>query len=225
MMTNGKLKNILKDSEKRWYLSITVSFIASLAFALYNGFLGIFKQSIWNGCISVYYILLLSARLIVLICEIKIKDKDAETKTTKRKKAFYITSIFLFLISLALIVPVSLMVLHQKKVDLDMIAGITVAAYTTYKVTIAIINYVKNKDNENLSVRQTRTINLIDAILSILTLQNTLILINYDGENQKLFILTAITSFIGIAIIIAVSIISLVRFVKENKKTKSEVTD
>lgn len=221
-MTDSKLKTILTNKEKRWLLSVAVSFVTSLAFALYNGFLGIFKQSVWNGSISVYYFLLLFVRLGVLICELKIKNKDDEIKVTNRKKTFLITSVLLFLISLALVVPVSLMVMHRKTVKLDMITGIAVATYTTYKVTLSIINYVKNKDNENLSVRQIRTINLIDAILSILTLQNTLILINNDGDNQSLFILTAISSFVGIVIIIIVSIVSLVRFLKENKKVNRD---
>lgn len=220
-MKKQTIKEIFKDKEKRWQITVAISFLASVAFAIYNGFLGIFKHSIWNGSICVYYMLLLSIKALILINENKIKNKDEIDKKIKRKKTFYTSSILLFLINVALLAPITLMVLNKKSVELSMVAGIAIATYTTYKIIISIVNYTKNRKNENLAFRQIRTINLIDAILSILTLQNTLISINGANNNKNMFILTIISSLVGISIIITLSIVSLVRCIKENKQTNS----
>ena len=193
---------------------MTISFLISIAFALYNGFLGLYKHSIWNGCICVYYLLLLSIKALILISETKLKNEDDNIKAIKRKKTFYISSVLLFLINIALFAPVTLMVLNKRSIEFGLIPAITIAAYTTYKVTLSIISYTKNRKNINLAVRQIRTINLIDSILSILTMQNALIIVN-SGSTNKLFTLTAITSFIGIVIIITLSIVLFVRCIKE----------
>lgn len=209
-----QLKDLWYNKEKRWQITMTISFLISIAFALYNGFLGLYKHSIWNGCICVYYLLLLSIKALILISETKLKNEDDNIKAIKRKKTFYISSVLLFLINIALFAPVTLMVLNKRSIEFGLIPAITIAAYTTYKVTLSIISYTKNRKNINLAVRQIRTINLIDSILSILTMQNALIIVN-SGSTNKLFTLTAITSFIGIVIIITLSIVLFVRCIKE----------
>lgn len=217
-MLKSRIKELWSNKERRWEITVTISFLISIVFALYNGFLGIYNHSIWNGSICVYYLLLLFIKALILIDEKKIKNKDENIKRIKRKKTFYISSILMFLINLSLFVPITLMIVNQKSIELDIIAGITIATYTTYKVVISIIQYTKNRKNENLAFRQIRTINLIDAILSILTLQNTLISINGANDNRIMFISSVISSFEGIVIIIALSVISLIRCVKENKQ-------
>lgn len=211
------VKTLIKDKEERQAISIGFSFLASLSFALFNGYLGIFRHSVWSGGIFVYYLLLLSVRGIIIAAEKRVRNESDEIKERSRKKTFIATSVILFLISIALVVPVSLMVLKQKEVNIGLIPAITVAAYTTYKVTFSIINYVRNRKNKNLSLRQIRTINLIDATLSVLTLQNTLIMVNGGSSDYSMTVLSAVSSLVGIIFIMALPVISIVRFVKENK--------
>lgn len=211
------IKEYFKDKNNRLNITIICSLVISFAFALFNGILGLFKYSIWNGSICVYYILLFSIKAIIIIGEQKIKEKEESQKVKIKNKTFLYSSILLFIINLALVVPIILMVLHQKEINIGLIPAITIATYTTYKVTISIINYTKNRKNANLIYRQIRTINLIDAILSVLTLQNTLILVNGGGNNHSMLVLSAISSFIGLSIIIILSIILFVRYFKEKK--------
>lgn len=215
-MSFDKIKEKLKDKETRWYISTAISFLVTMAFPIYNGFLGIYKHSIWNGSICVYYLFLVALKLVILASEKKIqKYDDEELKSSKRRKVFFVLSIIIFVMNLSLVVPISLMVLSQKEVDFGLIPAIVVATYTTYKITMAIINYIKYKNYANLAFRQLRTINLIDAVLSILTLQNTLIMVNSGSVSGEMFTLTAITSFAGISIIMAVTIVSIVRVSKQ----------
>lgn len=62
-------------------------------------------------------------------------------------------------------------------------------------------------------IRELRAINLIDALVSILTLQNTLIMVNTEaGEQDRMFTLSAISSA---AIYLLIVIITLRLFLGE----------
>lgn len=156
------------------------SFGMTILFALYNGFLGIYQFSIWHGSIGIYYLLLAGIRGIILLTEKNIKTKSKKEKTKRRKQAFALSAAMLLLLNVALICPIVLMVKFEKPVNLSLIPAIAMAAYTTYKVTIASVNIYKQKrrKNSNFLIAELRDINFIDALVSVLTLQNTLIMVN-----------------------------------------------
>ena len=115
------------------------------------------------------------------------------------------------ILNLSLIIPVSLMVRQQKPVNLTLIPAIAMAAYTTYKIIMASVNLKRRKRSSDSLVRLLRTINFIDALVSILTLQNTLIMVNSNGEDTALLPLTAATSA---AVFLAVVLLSVAAMIK-----------
>lgn len=212
------VKEFFAKKENRAKTALICSFVATFAFAVFNGALGIVKKSVWNGSICVYYFALLLIKGLIIFTELRSKNSEEEYKRVLRQKTFIITTVLLFFIDLALIAPITLMVLNKKEVDMGMIPSIAIATYTTYKVIYSIIKYKSAGKNPDLTARQLRTINLVDAILSVLTLQNTLIFINDKSQTRNLTVLTAISSFIGLAVIVALSVCSLARFIKDNKE-------
>lgn len=186
--------------------SSTVSLCITTLFALYHGFLGLALSSIWHGSICVFYLLLVAIRGIILLTEYKIKSKSEKEKHQRRQKIFYATSALLFLLNLALILPISLMVRLQKPINIGKIPAIAMAAYTTCKITTAIIHMRKRRVHHVL-IRELRTINLIDALVSILTLQNTLIMVNANaGGGNNMLTLSAISSAAIYLLIIGITV-------------------
>lgn len=208
------MKNIIdriKNDEKyRIYLSFIISMIISFIFSIYNLYLGIFHSLIWNLCISFYYILLLCIRFILFFNNYINKSRSEYEVKKSRFITFIITSICLLLLNLVLIAPAILMVQGQKEVNMTLIPSIALAAYTTYKITLAIIKFKKYKSSDNLVLRQMRLIKLIDALVSILTLQNTLILVNggMSSDMVSLSMSTTITILAFIALLIIISFIN-----------------
>ena len=99
-----------------------------------------------------------------------------------------------------------------------LIPAIATAAYATWKITAAVINFHRRGRSPDLLVRQLRTISLIDALVSVLTLQNTLIMVNSGDGGRSMLTLTAISSaaiFLGI---IALSIVNLFQGRKATNK-------
>lgn len=206
-----------KDFNFKTLINAAGSFFITTAFALYNGFLGIYYRSVWNGCICVYYILLAVTRGIIPITEKKNLSR-AEKADAYRNRTFKITSVVILLMNLALAVPISLMVLNSRPVNMGLIPAIAMAAYTTYKVVIASVNIKRMKRSSNILVRELRTINFIDALVSVLTLQNTLIIVNRTEETGDMFVLTAVSSA---AIYLVILALSVWRIVKELKLSKT----
>lgn len=204
---------------KKYAFLISVCF--ALFFCIYNGVLGFYKNVIWNIAIFSYYLLLLTIRMILYVREKKSKTEDE--KDIRRDKQIYIsTSVIMFIMNLAMILPAILLINHQKEVNLSLISAIAVAAYTTYKVTLAIIKFCKVQKQQNLIYKQVRMVNLFDAVMSILTLQNTLTIVVSNGNNGDMYTLSIVTTIVMLLAVAIISIYTLKKNLNINLKTRTE---
>lgn len=200
--------NKLIKNPKKIVISTMFSVLITFLFAIYNLFLGIRYLDSFGISIAIYYSCLIVSRLSFLIVENKIRKNENVLKEEIRRKTYIYLSIFMFFIDFCLIAPITLMIVHPKDVSFGLIPSIAVAAYTTYKITIAIINYVKVKRYNNIMFKFVRELSVVDALVSILTLQHTLIMLN-SGMTKEMMILSAVSSFIILLAIIVFSIINL----------------
>ena len=184
------------------------SLAVTAVFALYNGFLGIWHASLWHGTICVYYLVLVVLRTIIIAAG-KSADRTAEPERAQARVCLASAALLLFL-NLCLVVPVSLMVVLQKPVNMTLIPAIAMAAYTTYKIIMASVNLKRGKESSDRLVRLLRTISFIDALVSVLSLQNTLIMVNSKGDGSEMLTLSAITSAAIMLTVLALSVATLI---------------
>ena len=144
---------------------------------------------------------------------ITLYEKKSSSRAN-RKKIHLIASIVLFILNIALILPLAIMVVRQKPANLTLIPAIAMAAYTTYKVTMASINLKRRKKTSNILVKLLRSISFIDALVSVITLQNTLIMVMSAGADHNLFILVAITSGLIWLLILLITIMSFIQGIR-----------
>lgn len=196
------------DYDFKTVFSALGSLAVTALFAFYNGFLGVYHASLWHGTICVYYLVLVILRAIIIEAK-KNSERKADTDRTKTKVYISSTALLLFL-NLCLVVPVSLMAVWQKPVNMSLIPSIAMAAYTTYKIVMASVNLKRRKKSSDCLVRLLRTISFIDALVSVLSLQNTLIMVNMKGDGSELLILSAVTSAAVMLSIFALSFCSLI---------------
>jgi membrane protein len=200
-----------------------VSAVVALAFAVYNGYLGIVHEYIFGLSISVYFAVLSVIYFILVDWNVQkgVPQTDGETRVRK-----YITSsVLLLVVDVLLVGPITLMVLQRRQFNLGMIAAITVATYATYKVCSAVVNYVKTRKNFDVRSVSVRSVKLVDAMVSLLTLQNTLIVANGSSKEQDMFVLTSWTSFALYAAIVGVSIVGFRRCLSASKMAKAQQTE
>lgn len=150
-------------------LTSSISWCVNIAFSLFNGIFGLIQLSVWHLSVCVYYIFLLGIRGHILLSIRKRRDQ----------RAVYIrTHIFLIFMNLSMIIPIAVMVVGERGYTYGLIPAITVAAYTTYRITMATIQLKKSRKSSWPLVKELRVINFVDALMAVITLQNTLIMAN-----------------------------------------------
>ena len=201
---NSFIKTIL--NKKELIVSISSLFISFL-YTIYNMIIGILNYSIFNGIISIYYLLLTICNSILIYRIYRNK---------KSEKLYEITHIFifiiLFLLTISFIGPAILLLLNDNIFFLDTIYSIVCALFTTISMTFSIINYVKARKEDNENIKLLRLCNLISSLLSIIILQNILILSNGELDNDML-ILSIFTTCIIILFIIFLIIIKFIFYI------------
>ena len=198
--TFNKLKY---DYNKRTVFFAFLSVISIICFTVYNGILGFLYDSIWHICIFAYYIflLLIKGLLVIGILHKRIKSNQLAI--------VYLTFALLIIMTIAMIAPAILLVLDKRTYNLGLIPSIASAAYTTYSITMSIVNMKKAKKTDNPIINQIRLVNIINTLMSILVLQNTLILAN-GGYTDSMKLLSMITS---VGIIVLIIIIEIYEFI------------
>ena len=198
-----------QDYDYKTMVSAAVSFAVTVVFALFNGFLGVAHRSLWHGTICVYYLILATLRGGIIAAERRLSARPDQAKN--RGRVYLASSVLLLILNISLFVPISLMVRQQKPVSLTLIPAIAMAAYTTYKITMASIHLKRRKRSADRLIRLLRTLNFIDALVSVLTLQNTLIMVNSSGGQLAMLPLTAITSGAVWLAVLLLSVSAIVR--------------
>lgn len=220
---NNFFKRIKDDYAFRTFVFSAFSSFVTVAYTAYNVFLAVVHKSVWNISIAAYYALLLCIRAYVIFSEYGFHKHNTENsaKDVARKRMFFVQSILLFVLDLALLAPLTVMVMQRKDVDYSFITAISFAVYTTYKTFIATRNFVRTRKENNLSVKILRNVGFIDALVSVLSLQYTLIMTFGAGISGKMFTLCAISTFAVWAFIIFLSVSSLIRAVKLKQEIKN----
>ena len=215
---NGRAGRFLRtwreDYICRTLMSAAVSVGCTALFALYHEYLWLRYGSVWHGSIGVFYLLLVVIRGTVLLTERQNRTRPAAEQNRSRRRTFLISSFLLLALDLALILPISMMAVLSKPVTIGLIPAITMATYTTWKITMASVHIgrQRRRPSGNILVAQLRTVNFIDALVAILTLQNTLIMVTGTAADEAAMrSLSAVSSGAIYAVIVAIPVCMLLK--------------
>lgn len=207
---NKHMNKYVNDYEYRFIVNTIISFVVTIFFALYNLLIGIYYKTIFNISIFIYYFLLVMIRIFVFINERKEKKNNRNYKSLN-----IIQTIIMLLMNISLFIPISIMVAGNKVVNYGTITAITMATYTTYKVISTSIAYFKKKEYTIINIKMFKTIKLQESLLSILTLQNTLVMTFNKESYESMKTLISISSFLIVSLMIFISIKTLINYVKD----------
>lgn len=99
---------------------------------------------------------------------------------------------------------------------------ITIAAYTFYKMTMAVVNAVKARKQRTLWLIAIRNIGCADAAASLLTLQRSM-LVSFEGMNSRDIELMNVLTGAGVCLVTAaLGIYMVLGKGKQNGKVKTD---
>ncbi len=176
--------HFLEDYRFRTILTTMPSFMINVAYTIYNGVIGIMNQSSWFITMAVYYSLLGIMRYCAVHTERKISRLEDHELIRKKELAVIKTDgILLLLLNLALSGVVLLTIAEGTAKAYSDIMAISIATYTFYKIIMAVINMVKVRKMESPILITIRNIGVADALVSMLTLQMTM-LVSFQGTDS-----------------------------------------
>lgn len=192
------LGKMLGNQRDRVILSAAMGFALNLAYALYHGILGIRFGSIWFLILGAYYVLLSVMRFSAVLYDRR--SKSDPTLSTRFLLPFL--GAMLVLLATILAFSVYLSFHYDVAIQHQEIMMITIATYTFYKITLAIVNTVKAHRQKSPLLIAIRNIGCADASASLLTLQRSM-LVSFEGMNsQDIGVMNALTGA-GVCILTA----------------------
>lgn len=222
--SNRITRTLKNDYIIRTVTTSTIGFLMSVVMGIFYGVMGIVYLSIWYGALAAYHILIAFVRGgTVRVHVITSGVDDSARRDLRRLKSFGNTGIAMLVLNAALSSAIGQMIFDDRHFSYPDWTVIAQAAYAFYKITMAIINFVKGRRQDAYTVRALRNIGLVDAAVSILALQTALLHTYTDGTLNISWFNTG-TGIVVSAMAITLSIFMIVEAKKSIAKIKAEKT-
>lgn len=176
------------------------------------------NQSVWFITMAVYYSLLGIMRYRAVSTGRKISRLDDREQIRKKELSVIKTDgILLLVLNLALSGVVLLTIAQDTAKRYSEIMVISIAAYTFYKITMAVVNMVKVRKTKSPILITIRNIGAADALVSMLTLQAAMFASFQDKNSLNTNQMNAITG-LSVCILISILGISMIWYAWKKKK-------
>ncbi|MDO4557166.1 MAG: hypothetical protein Q4B70_18805 [Lachnospiraceae bacterium] len=138
---------------------------------------------------------------------------EKKQKEHQLMKHIGVTLLFL---TFALIGTVVLTITQKHIRAYDTIVMLTIATYTFYKITLAIINFIKVRKHNSALLTTIRNISIADASMSVLPLQSSMIA-SFDNTMKDMHLMIVLTGS-GICVIFLWLGVSMIMKSKRKKR-------
>lgn len=189
-------------------LSATVAFVFNLLYAIYYCVLGVLNLLFWFIAMCAFYGILATMRFAAELCE-----------RSHQKLPFDDMELFMMKLSGILLVILNIVLAMVSYISLSQniatkhgnIIMITIATYTFYKITIAIVKAVK----QHSLLRTVRNIGYAEVAASILALQRFMLISFGTMSAKNIHFMNAVT---GTAVCLFVLILGLSMMITKSIK-------
>ena len=214
---------ILWRSDPR--LRVKISLFGTLAwnglYGIFQLWLGFYHHTFWFYSLGAYYICLGVMRFFLLLHTRKFAPGEKMLKELKKYRA---CGIVFLVMNLALALIIFFMVYWNRTFEHHMITAIAMAAYTFTALTTAIVNVIRYRKYNSPVYSASKAISLAAALVSMLTLESTMLTTFGDGTmtaaTQK-WLLGSTGGAISV-MIVATAIYMIVIGTKKLKQLKTE---
>lgn len=200
--------------------SILISAFVNTAYAVFNFFIGYRNNSPWFISVGGYYLLLCLIRFFLLKVMESANKKVDNKRMTFELKIYRIVGVVMFIVNIAMSVMAVQMIWQNGGTVHSDIMTIAMATFTFYYLTVAIINLQKYRKTTLPIHSAAKMLNFACALMSIFTLQNTMLSAFGGGDIVKPMNIATGTAVFILVFGLAVYMISrgnkLLRKMKEN---------
>lgn len=173
-------RRFFDDVRFRTEISLYQGLFINLLYIAIKMFSGIYYRSFWFISLAIYYILLAVMRLLLLHRE---KKNRGRTPMEQEFYSYRSCGIVLLIMNQALAGIVIFMVYQNRGFDYPGVLIYAMALYAFYSVITAVVNLVKFRKHGSPVMSAAKVINLVAAMVSILSLE-TAMLAQFGGDDE-----------------------------------------
>lgn len=227
-MNKTALKNAIKDYDTRALLFAAGGLAVNLGFSAFYAVLCVIDGAKWYVTLLSYFVILATARAIVLGYSLKGKFRSRSATTYEEKRrAFLLCGILIIILSL--VVAEEIVVMTDANVrrspryfgSLVYVNG----AYIVAKLLFSIYNTVKNirnvKERDNPLIASGKFLSFCDSLTSAVILQNA-VLAEIDAEQTTVCAVLLAGGVFVRTLMFAMGVYIIVTAVRLKNKTKKE---
>lgn len=198
----------------RTFISAIGSCLLNIAYGTFHLILAVVSKSIWNGLLTCYYFLLTFLRMGILLYQKK-RYRNGDNPYGGLK-TYRTCGILLVILNTVLFATVTQVIFENKTFYYGSILIYGTAAYSFIKMSFAIVNIIRAKKSQDITIRAIRNINLVDAAVSIFALQ-TALFSTFPSDDLNA---TQFNAFTGIAVCLFALFVGIFMIRISNKKLK-----
>lgn len=199
---------LVEDKRYRVTTKAVISLILNLAFAFYNGILGVLSSAPIFIVSALYYLLLSSMRFLAVLIG---KKRHREGLIAG------VVGVMLIVLSIILHVMVIVSMKYNTAAVYGTITMITIATYTFTKITLASITALKHRGQQAQLYKTVNAIRYSEVAVSLLTMQQSM-LVSFGAAGEKSTVILNACTGAGVCfLILALGIITLKNSRKEKK--------
>lgn len=215
--------SILKDYGYRTIVFGVCSFIVNLTFISFVAVMAFISKTAWYFTITIYYIVLAGMKGNVFYSKRKYGTEIKEARALRFSGIMFIIMTVVFS---------GVILLIYKANHYFEYAGLLIyaaAAFTFYKLSLAIYNLFKSRKHDSLYVQNIRNINLASALISIIMLQ--VAMFQAFAPEHNLGFANALTGGGVSAIILVLGILMIIKAnkrlkqIKQNENTEKNINN
>lgn len=206
------------DVQLRVKTSLYGSLIMNAAYSIFQLILGFYHASVWFYSLAVYYGMLFFMR-VFLLRDIKVLTPGENR--IKELKRYRFCGVIILLMNLALAIIVFYITWQNRGFVHHPITTIAMAAYTFTSLTMAIVNVVKYRKYQSPMLSASKTISLVSAAVSMLTLETAML--TAFGEGNDYIFRQIMTGATGTAVCIFVLATAIYMVYKSNAEIRKHV--
>lgn len=163
---------------ERTFKIAVFGFLINTAYGAYCCYIGVKSGSWWFITLASYYMTLGIMRFSIIASR-----RTVFFKTFEEKYLLKFTGVLFIVLSVILAGTAYLSYHQEQGIRHHEIVMISIALYSFSKITISIVNLVKIKKNDSPSIKTLRNISFADALVSIFSLQRSM-LITFEGLTE-----------------------------------------
>lgn len=163
-------KRYLSDKELRARISLQLGLLLNIIYSVFKLTAGVYYSSFWFGAEAVYYIILSASRYALIK-----KERKKSVNPADEWRTYKLCGYLMLLLNLAMSVIVVQIVYQNKSYSYAGFIIYATAAYTFYRLTMAIIHVIKFNPRKYSLLSASKLLNLSAALISLFALQSAML--------------------------------------------------